>query len=114
MAFHKRDGWGLYNLFADLLTAGVLIGIVALIVRRYLARPEDFAFPPNVPVQPEVRAGIFRDSSIVAVFIMFHVGCRLLYKAAELAQYGADPFHAGEFAICRYFFTAGSGRHRRF
>jgi ferredoxin len=45
-----------------------------------------------VPVQPEVRPGIARDSFIVAAFIMIHVGSRLLYKAAELAQYGADPF----------------------
>ena len=85
-------GWSLYNLSADLMTAAVLVGIVALIVRRYWARPRDFAFPPNVPVQPEVRPGIARDSFIVAVFIMIHVGSRLLYKAAELAQYGADPF----------------------
>src|SRR5688572_19307851 len=88
---HARGGgWNLFNLLADLLTASVLVGIVGMIVRRRFVRPRDFDFPANVPVQPEVRGGIFRDSSIVAGFIIFHVGCRLLFKATQVAQQGAD------------------------
>src|SRR4030095_12135268 len=65
-AIHARGGaWNLFNLAADCLTAGVLTGIVAMVVRRLLVRPKDFAFADNTPVEPEVRAGIFRDSSIV-------------------------------------------------
>ncbi|HET7004209.1 MAG TPA: (Fe-S)-binding protein, partial [Candidatus Binatia bacterium] len=41
---------------------------------------------------PEVRNGIFRDSTFVAGFILFHVGCRLLFKATQLAQQGVDAF----------------------
>jgi Fe-S oxidoreductase len=90
---HARGGaWNLFNLLADLLTAGVLIGIVGMVIRRLIVRPKDFDFPANVPVEPEVRAGIFRDSSVVAGFIIFHVGCRLLFKATQLAQEGADVF----------------------
>lgn len=90
---HARGGaWSPFNLLADLLTASVLIGIVGMVIRRLLVRPKDFAFPANVPVQPEVRAGIFRDSSIVAGFIIFHVGCRLLFKATQLAITGSDSF----------------------
>jgi len=84
--------WGIYGLIADILTAGVLIGILALIARRRWIRPRDFNFAANVPVQPEVRPGIARDSAIVATFILFHVGCRLLFKATEVTIYGADPF----------------------
>jgi len=84
--------WNLFNFVADLLTAGVLIGIVAMILRRLFIRPKDFEFAVNTPLQPEVRAGIFRDSTIVAYFIIFHVGCRLLFKATQLAQQGGDVF----------------------
>ena len=88
---HARGGaWNLFNVIADFLTASVLIGIAGMVLRRLLVRPRDFSFPANVPVQPEVRAGIFRDSSVVAAFILFHVGCRLLFKATQLAAEGPD------------------------
>jgi Fe-S oxidoreductase len=93
-ALHARGGgWNAFNLAADLLTAAVLIGIVGMIVRRFFVRPKDFAFADNVPLREGVRAGILRDSSIVAGFIVFHVGCRLLFKATQLARNGGDPFH---------------------
>ena len=55
-------------------------------------QPRDFEFPANVPVQPEVRKGIFRDSTLVAGFIIFHVGCRLLFRATQLALEGGDSY----------------------
>lgn len=85
--------WGPFNLMADLLTAGVLIAMIALIVRRFFVRPKDFDFPANVPLQAEARAGIVRDSAIVGSFILFHVGSRLMFKSTQLAHQGADPFH---------------------
>lgn len=88
----RGGGWNIFNVLADILTAGVLTGMIGLIFRRWFVRPKDFEFPANVPVQPEVRAGVFRDSTIVAGFILFHVGSRLLFKATQLAQEGSDPF----------------------
>ena len=93
LGIHARGGaWNLFNLFGDLLTASVLVGIVGMVIRRLVVRPKDFDFPANVPVEPEVRAGIFRDSSIVAGFIIFHVGSRLFFKATQLALQGPDSF----------------------
>ncbi|MEO6163964.1 MAG: (Fe-S)-binding protein [Candidatus Binatia bacterium] len=90
---HARGGlWNPFNFAGDLLTASVLTGMVGLLIRRLLVKPQDFAFAENTPVQPEVRDGIFRDSTLVACFIIFHVGCRLLFKATQLAQQGGDPF----------------------
>ncbi|MGE5220163.1 MAG: (Fe-S)-binding protein [Chloroflexota bacterium] len=90
---HARGGgWNLFNVLADLLTACVLIGILGMLIRRFFVRPKDFDFPANVPLQPEVRAGIFRDSAVVAGFIVFHVGCRMLFKATQLAIEGTDFF----------------------
>jgi len=114
--------WSLFNLAADLLTAGVLTGIIGMVVRRWFVRPKDFDFPANVPVQPEVRAGIFRDSSVVAGFIIFHVGCRLFFKASQLAPEGGDAFQPvgsflaawfigtdhGTLAILNHFFWWGA------
>lgn len=93
-SFHPRQGlWDTFNLLADLLTASVLIGIVGLAIRRFIVRPKDFSFAPNVSVQEQVPRGIRRDSAIVAGFIIFHVGSRLLFKATQLALRGDDPFH---------------------
>jgi len=90
---HARGGvWNVFNLAADLLTTSVLTGIIGMLVRRWFVQPKDFDFAPNVPVQPEVRAGIFRDSTVVAGFIVFHVGCRLFFKATQLAREGGDVF----------------------
>jgi Fe-S oxidoreductase len=92
-SLHARGGvWNVFNLPADLLTAGVLVGILGMILRRFFIRPADFSFAPNVLVHEQARAGILRDSSIVAGFIIFHVGSRLLSKATQMAQEGLDPF----------------------
>ena len=84
--------WNPFNLAADLLTAGVLVGIVGLAIRRFVARPRDFAFAANVLLHEEAKAGIRRDSTIVVAFIFFHVGSRLLGKSAQLALEAADPY----------------------
>jgi len=88
----RGGGWNLFNFTADLLTLGVLTGIVAMLARRLLIRPKDFAFAENTPVEPQVRAGILRDSTLVASFIIFHVGCRLMFKATQVAGQGGDLF----------------------
>ena len=93
-SIHGRGGlWNPYNFLADLLTASVLIGMVGLILRRFFFRSNDFSFAPNVPVHEDARRGVSWDSTLVAVFILFHVGSRLLYKSSQLAREGTDPFH---------------------
>ncbi|MBI4526685.1 MAG: (Fe-S)-binding protein [Deltaproteobacteria bacterium] len=90
---HAHGGvWNPFNLLADLLTAAVLVGIVGLAIRRFVIGQSDFSFSSKVPLHEEVKTGIPRDSAIVAGFIMFHVGSRLMSKASELAQAGPDPY----------------------
>lgn len=104
LALHARGGlWNTFNLAADLLTAGVLIGIFSLVVRRFFVRPRDFDFPANVPVREGVREGIRRDSTIVSAFIIFHVGSRLMYKASQLSLEGADRFQPVSTAFASLF-----------
>jgi len=88
----STGAWRPFNLAADLFTAGVLVGMIGLIIRRRLIRPQDFRFPPNVPVLPETKSGILRDSTVVAGFILFHVGSRLMFKSTQMSAAGLDPF----------------------
>ena len=92
-SLHSRGGaWNAFNLTADLLTTGILAGVIGLIIRRRAVRPGDFNYPANVPLDAEARAIILRDSTIVSGFILFHVGSRLMLRAAQLAREGADAF----------------------
>jgi len=105
--FHPRGAvWGPFNLVADLLTTGVLVGMIGLVLRRFLARPGDFSFAANVPLHEEAKRGILRDSTIVSAFILFHVGSRLLSKAAQLAQGGSDTFQPVGSAFAAIFANA--------
>lgn len=83
-----------YNLSADILSACVLVGVVALIARRFLLPARrDFQFNAKILLHEEVRKNaIARDSAIVSCFILFHVGSRAVEAAARLAMEGPDPF----------------------
>jgi Fe-S oxidoreductase len=106
--FHARGGaWNLFNLLADLLTGGVLIGIGGLMIRRFVGQPSDFTFTSKVPLHDHISRGIPRDSVIVGSFIIFHVGSRLLSKATQLAQEGTDPYQPVAWAFAGLF--AGMG-----
>lgn len=88
----KGGVWNPFNFIADLLTFGILVGILGLMARRYLVAPKDFTWNPRVPLHERAKRGIPKDSAIVGAFIAFHVGSRLLSKAGALAQEGPDPF----------------------
>ncbi len=84
----------MYNLFADVLSFLVLVGVVALVIRRFLLPARrDFLFNANTLLHPNVRRGyISRDSLIVSVFILFHVGSRAIGAGARIAAEGPDKF----------------------
>ena len=90
---HSAVG-AVYNLLADVLSALVLVGVVALVVRRFaMPSAKDFRFNERTLVHKDLRARkITRDSVIVSAFILFHVGSRALGSAAKMAQQGGDRF----------------------
>jgi Fe-S oxidoreductase len=100
--------WNAFNLLADLLTAGILLGVTGLLLRRFMVRPADFTWNPATPLHPEARQGIVRDSAIVGGFILFHVGSRLLHKAAGLANQ-TDPFQPVASLVGGLFTGMGTG-----
>jgi Fe-S oxidoreductase len=69
---------------------GVLIGMAALMIRRFVFRPEELSVRPATELHPRARFGIRKDSAIVGVFILVHVGARFLGESFHLAAVGLD------------------------
>jgi Fe-S oxidoreductase/nitrate reductase gamma subunit len=84
----------LYVLLADVLSFLVLIGVVALLLRRFLLPSRrDFTFNDRTLLHPDVkRQRIAVDSAVVSVFILFHVGSRAVGAGARIAMEGPDSF----------------------
>jgi Fe-S oxidoreductase len=91
----------LYHLLGDLLSAGALIGITTLLVRRFVVQAAELEIgrrqskhdPPLL--HSHAVSGIRRDSAIVGAFILMHVGARFLGESFRLAQtgpHGWQPF----------------------
>jgi len=82
-----------YRLLADIATLSVLIGVIYFIVRRFAYRDKALTYHENIKLLDRVKAGgIRRDSLIVALFILFHVGFRLIGNSFKVASEGSDPW----------------------
>src|SRR5271154_7042094 len=82
----------IYNLFADILSFLVLLGVIALVIRRFaLPSRRDFRFNARTLLHQDVQyKKITRDSLIVSAFILFHVGSRAIGAGAKIAAEGPD------------------------
>ena len=102
-------GWAgnLYMLAADVLSALVLVGVIALLVRRFLLPSRsDFRFNERTLLHKDVRQRyVSRDSLIVSCFILFHVGSRAIGAGARIAAEGPDRF-APFATLLSHLFTA--------
>jgi Fe-S oxidoreductase len=105
-----------YNLFADILSACVLVGVVALIARRFLLPARrDFRFNPKIMLHERVRKNaISRDSVMVSCFILFHVGSRAAGAGARLAAEGQDRFQPFASLLSHAFSPADAAAWRVF
>ncbi|MGA8938381.1 MAG: (Fe-S)-binding protein [Acidobacteriaceae bacterium] len=83
-----------YNLLADGLSMLVMVGVIALVVRRFwLPSARDFRFNERTMLHEDVRRSyVSRDSLIVSIFILFHVGSRAVGAGARVALEGSDRF----------------------
>ena len=82
----------LYRFGADILSVGVLVGMSALLIRRFVLHPPELVAREGIFLHPKARAGIRRDSAIVGVFILLHVGGRFLGQSFLVARAGADAW----------------------
>jgi Fe-S oxidoreductase len=95
-----------YVLLADVLSALVLIGAGALVVRRFVLPSRiDFCFNERTMLHHDVKQKyVTIDSLVVSSFILFHVGSRALGAGAKLAVEGPDRF-APFATLLSHFFT---------
>jgi Fe-S oxidoreductase len=83
---------GLYRLGADLLSVLILVGMLGLMLRRFFLRAPELDTRANIPLLPQARRGIRRDSAIVGTFILIHVGARFFGETFHLALDGLDAW----------------------
>ena len=85
---------GVFRLAADVLSALILVGVIALIVRRFGVRDHRLDQNERTLLHEKIdRGAIKRDSLIVGVFILLHVGFRLVGEGFLLAAEGhLDPW----------------------
>ncbi len=87
----------LYRAGADILSVAALVGMTALLLRRFMLRPESLRVRERTLLHPKASRGIRRDSFIVGLFILLHVGFRFLGESFHVASLGGDswqPFAA--------------------
>lgn len=97
--FTQAGAMGWYRLLADLLSVAVLAGMSYFLVRRFFVKPAALVYHDNVKLHAKARSGMRRDSLIVGLFILLHVGFRFIGESFGLALDGhADvwqPFASG-------------------
>ena len=82
----------IYRLVADVLSVAVLLGMLSLMVRRFLVRPASLKTSERTRLHPKARRGITRDSAIVGLFVLLHVGSRFLGESFHLAATSMDAW----------------------
>lgn len=92
----------LYRFLADLATISVLVGVVYFIVRRFIYNDKALSYHDNIKLVESVQQGaIRRDSLIVALFILFHVGFRLVGNSFKVSLEGGDPWQPFSTALAQ-------------
>lgn len=90
----------LFRLTADLLSVFIIVGVAFFLLRRFLAKPKKLEQNDSTLLHEKVAKGsIKRDSLIVGLFIIAHVGFRLVGEGFFVAYEGHpdawQPFATG-------------------
>ncbi|MBI1882330.1 MAG: [Fe-S]-binding protein, partial [Chloroflexi bacterium] len=92
---------GLYRLLADVLSVGVLVGMIFFLIRRFGVKTPALTYHDNVKLHPKVLSGIPKDSLIVGAFILCHVGFRFLGTSFLVALEGGDAWQPFASTVAR-------------
>ncbi|MDX1687118.1 MAG: heterodisulfide reductase-related iron-sulfur binding cluster [Candidatus Promineifilaceae bacterium] len=100
-----------YRLLADLFSVAVLVGVAYLMVRRFAfpAGARTLSARDNVKMMDKARAGIPKDSLVVGLFILLHVGFRFLSQTFDIALEGSDPLQPFANALAPTWTALGLG-----
>jgi Fe-S oxidoreductase len=86
--FLGGDNWlaNGYRLLSDLASVSVLVGMTYFLLRRFVFNSPVLQYHENVLLIDRVKnGGIRRDSLIVGLFILIHVGARFVGESFQLA-----------------------------
>jgi len=83
---------GIYRLLGDVLSVLTLLGVAYFLVRRFVAHAPALRFHENIRLHPAALPGLRRDSLIVGLFILTHVGARWLGESVAIARAGDDAW----------------------
>ena len=78
-----------YRWLADIANVTILFGMLAMVIRRFVLRPDVLSTRKTTLLNPKARFGISRDSAIVAAFIIVHNASRYLGESFSVALSGA-------------------------
>ena len=79
----------IYRLMADIADLAILIGMIAMAIRRFVFRPAILSTRKTTLLNPNARFGISRDSAIVAGFIILHNASHYLGESFSVALSGS-------------------------
>ncbi len=79
-----------YRLFVDIFSVLVIVGVKYFIFRRFIYNDKQLKIDKPVLLSESAKNGMRRDSFIVGVFILCHVGFRLIGVSFEVSQHGSD------------------------
>ena len=90
-AFHhflNSGAMGIYRFLSDIFSVSVLIGMSYFLIRRFVTGSPALTIHDNVKLHSKAKHGMRRDSLIVGVFILAHVGFRFLGESFLIAAEG--------------------------
>jgi len=94
----------IYRLLADILSVATIIGVIYFLVRRFLAHDPRLEYRDNIKLVEKVKkGGLKKDSLIVGLFILFHVGSRFLGESFSIAREGYDAWQPFASAVSQFW-----------
>ncbi|MEN8241007.1 MAG: (Fe-S)-binding protein [Chloroflexota bacterium] len=88
-AGHGKIG-EIYRALSDIFSVAVLVGMVALMIRRFVFRSSALHTAERTLLHPKAAKGKQLDSLIVGIFILLHVGFRFIGESFQIALHGPD------------------------
>jgi Fe-S oxidoreductase len=78
----------LYQLFVDIFSVAAIVATAYFLVRRFLLKSDKLEYNENVLIHNSTKRGIKRDSLIVGLFIILHIGFRFIGESIFIKLHG--------------------------
>ena len=82
----------IYRIFIDIFSVTAILATAFFLVRRFIFSSERLKYNSNVLINEDTLMGIRRDSLIVGLFIILHIGFRFIGESIILRMEHADAW----------------------